>query len=88
MNRRELLLGLAAGGAVVAGELWIPGQRLISIPAKKVWTHVEYVHNIIVKPELMAKEATRILLQLMEKSRRQQLADLRNGLYGPYRAIV
>ena len=32
MNRRDLLKGLAAGGIIVAGELWIPGQRLISIP--------------------------------------------------------
>jgi len=32
MNRRELLKGLAAGGIFVAGELWIPGQKLISIP--------------------------------------------------------
>ena len=32
MNRRDLLKGLAAGGIFVAGELWIPGQKLISIP--------------------------------------------------------
>ena len=32
MNRRELLLGLAAGGTVIAGELWFPGKKLISIP--------------------------------------------------------
>jgi hypothetical protein len=32
MNRRELLKGLMAGGVIVAGELWMPGQKLISIP--------------------------------------------------------
>jgi hypothetical protein len=32
MNRRELLQGLMAGGIVVAGELWMPGKKLISIP--------------------------------------------------------
>ena len=32
MNRRELLRGLALGGTVIAGELWIPGKKLISIP--------------------------------------------------------
>ena len=31
-TRRDLMKCLAAGGAVVVGELWIPGQRLISIP--------------------------------------------------------
>ncbi len=31
-SRREMLRALALGGAVVAGELWIPGQTLISIP--------------------------------------------------------
>jgi len=37
MNRRELLKGLMAGGVIVAGELWIPGQKLISIPSKQFW---------------------------------------------------
>lgn len=32
MNRRQLLQALAAGGVIVAGELWIPGRKLISIP--------------------------------------------------------
>ncbi len=31
-SRREVLRAMALGGAVVAGELWIPGQTLISIP--------------------------------------------------------
>lgn len=31
-SRRQILIGLAAGGAMIAGELWIPGQKLISIP--------------------------------------------------------
>jgi len=31
-SRREFLRCLALGGAVVAGELWIPGQRVISLP--------------------------------------------------------
>ena len=31
-SRRELLKCLAAGGAIVAGELWIPGAKIISIP--------------------------------------------------------
>lgn len=34
MDRRQLLKGLAAGGLIVAGELWIPGQKLISIPKR------------------------------------------------------
>lgn len=33
ISRRDLLRTLALGGAVVAGELWIPGQKLISIPS-------------------------------------------------------
>ena len=32
-SRRELLKCLAAGGAVVAGELWVPGARTIFIPS-------------------------------------------------------
>ena len=32
INRRDLLKCLAAGGMVVAGGLWIPGRKLISIP--------------------------------------------------------
>lgn len=33
MNRRDLLKGLAAGGLIVAGELWIPGAKKIFIPS-------------------------------------------------------
>lgn len=37
MTRRQFLATLLAGGAVIAGELWVPGQKLISIPSKKVF---------------------------------------------------
>jgi len=37
MNRRELLKGLMAGGVIIAGELWIPGAKVISIPSKKAF---------------------------------------------------
>lgn len=33
MNRRDILRAIALGGGVVAGELWIPGQRVVSIPS-------------------------------------------------------
>lgn len=38
MNRRELLKGLMAGGMIVAGELWVPGAKMISIPSKKFYS--------------------------------------------------
>lgn len=41
MNRRELLLGLAAGGTFIAGELWFPGKKLISIPKRESYTWTE-----------------------------------------------
>lgn len=37
-SRREFLAAIAAGGMVVAGELWVPGRKLISIPSHKIWT--------------------------------------------------
>lgn len=33
-DRRRFLKMLAAGGAVVAGEMWIPGERKIFLPPK------------------------------------------------------
>ena len=36
-TRRDLLKYLAAGGMVVAGELWIPGQTKIFLPPEKVF---------------------------------------------------
>lgn len=41
MNRRDLLKGLMAGGVIVAGDLWIPGQKMISIPSGRVFTGVD-----------------------------------------------
>lgn len=35
LSRREFMKAAAAGGMVIAGELWIPGKRLISIPETK-----------------------------------------------------
>lgn len=35
MNRRDFIRGMMAGGVVIAGELWVPGQKLISIPSGK-----------------------------------------------------
>lgn len=32
LSRRQFFAALAAGGTVVAGELWVPGRKLISIP--------------------------------------------------------
>jgi len=37
MNRRDLLKGLMAGGVMTAAGLWMPGQKLISIPSGKVF---------------------------------------------------
>lgn len=31
-SRREFMAAMAAGGAVIAGDLWIPGEKVISIP--------------------------------------------------------
>ncbi len=36
-SRREFLAAMGAGGMVIAGELWIPGQKLISIPSRKIF---------------------------------------------------
>lgn len=41
MDRRKFIQGLMAGGMVVAGELWVPGQKLISIPSGKIFTGVD-----------------------------------------------
>ena len=35
MNRRKFLAFIAAGGVVTATGLWMPGQKLISIPSGK-----------------------------------------------------
>ena len=35
MNRRKFLAMIAAGGVVTAAGIWMPGQKLISIPKKR-----------------------------------------------------
>ena len=34
-SRRQILRALALGGGVIAGELWWPGRKLISIPSEQ-----------------------------------------------------
>lgn len=46
MNRRDFIRGIIAGGVVVAGELWVPGQKLISIPSGKVFSrYIEFTQG-------------------------------------------
>lgn len=35
-SRRQILRAFALGGGLIAGELWVPGARLISIPSAGV----------------------------------------------------
>lgn len=34
MNRRDILRAIALGGGIVAGELWVPGAKLILLPGR------------------------------------------------------
>ncbi len=45
MNRRQLLRAIALGGGLVAGEIWIPGQKLISIPKVAKRPHYIVYYN-------------------------------------------
>lgn len=77
MNRRELLRGLALGGAVIAGEMWIPGKKLISIPklppAAK-FDHQVHAMSFIVKTgsdqwELIGQRYAAALIRSLEQTR-------------------
>lgn len=46
-TRREILRAAALGGMMIAGELWIPGQTLISIPASRIWTFEDRLFDMI-----------------------------------------
>ncbi len=46
MNRRKFLSFLAAGGIVTAGGLWLPGQKLISIPSTPI-LHYDFTWRTI-----------------------------------------
>lgn len=37
LSRREFLAAIAAGAIVTAEGLWVPGQKLISIPSRKIF---------------------------------------------------
>lgn len=37
MNRREFMKRIAAGGVVTAAGIWMPGEKLISIPSGKIF---------------------------------------------------
>lgn len=37
LSRRQFIAAMAAGAVVTAEGLWLPGEKLISIPAKKIF---------------------------------------------------
>jgi hypothetical protein len=41
MDRRKFLAAMAAGAVVTAEGLWVPGQKLISIPKRRPHTFTE-----------------------------------------------
>ena len=51
MDRRAFLAALAAGAVVTAEGLWIPGQKLISIPmaasGNVLWTADEFYREML-----------------------------------------
>jgi len=57
MNRREFMAAIGAGGVVTASGLWMPGEKLISIPSGEVYTG----GNRLLTPEMFVKESIRIL---------------------------
>ena len=58
MNRRNFLAGLMAGGIVVAGDLWIPGKKLISIPKPIVPIGTFTGTNFIQEPNMVSLTVT------------------------------
>ena len=59
MNRRELLKCLAAGGVVVAGELWIPGEKTIFLPARE-----RYLDNYAFIQDICGNTLARVDLRM------------------------
>ena len=63
MTRRDFLRAIALGGGVVAGELWIPGQKLISLaPVRTNHFHPAF-HRQLAKVFLTRFESARVLHQ-------------------------
>ena len=45
MDRRAFLAAIAAGAVVTAEGLWLPGQKLISIPKKSLYVFGNYTNE-------------------------------------------
>jgi hypothetical protein len=64
-TRRQILRAAALGGALIAGELWIPGQRSIFLPLKERLTDYHLIldpeGNVVAKvmPDLINLDANR-----------------------------
>lgn len=50
MNRRQFMAAIAAGAVVTAEGLWMPGQKLISIPRRLPGFHLSEDHVISFEP--------------------------------------
>lgn len=63
-NRRELLKAIGLGGGVIAGELWVPGQRKVFMPSGNIATErwqwfkdgwpIDGAYGRILTPEIRA----------------------------------
>jgi hypothetical protein len=56
MNRRDVLRAIALGGGLIAGELWIPGQSLVSIPKSILLSKHRYVMDRWTETQVLARD--------------------------------
>jgi len=99
-SRREILRAMMLGGGVIAGELWWPGQKLISIPSTEEvvkYTATErYSHGWVderafgmahVKPEGAEVIYDPGAMDFREESLEQMVIDIRRDQKGKILAL-
>ena len=77
MDRRTFLAAMAAGAIVTAEGLWIPGQKLISIPRLKPrFEWVTYGENQVWTRSKMTAKQHQSFVELMERYQASMKAQL------------
>ena len=82
-SRREILRAFALGGMFVAGELWIPGRKLISIPkVEPVFPEGWVVAEEIIEPGQIGIQSGIMTREDFKAMMHESLNDAFQDLYG------
>lgn len=71
MDRRRFMKMLAAGGTVIAGEMWIPGEKTIFLPSRGTQLYDDAAGRCLITARREGKSFVLLVTEALNRNREQ-----------------